>query len=166
MTSLATCIWLDGKLEAAAAFYTRVFPDAQVLYQNVYTEPNPLQMPAGTPMTLSLRMAGHDFLLLNGGPEYQLTPAMSLMLWCSDQAEIDHYWSALVAEGGEDLYCGWVRDPFGVSWQILPTAYDTWMREGTPAQCAALTQALWHMRRLDIAALQQAYSAAMPSPDA
>ena len=115
---ISPCLWFDRNGEEAANFYTSIFPNSRVTGKSFYGEGAPL--PAGTVLTVSFELAGQTFLALNGGPIYQFTEAVSMMINCDTQEEIDHYWSKLT-EGGKEIQCGWLKDKFGLPWQVAPS---------------------------------------------
>ena len=141
-------LWFDGDVEEAAAFYVSVFKDARV--ESVH---RPAPGNAAQSATVTLR--GQRLHLFNGGPHFQLTPAVSLMVDCETQAEVDELWEKLAA-GGAKSRCGWLQDRFGLSWQILPTILPKLLRDPNPAKANAALQAMLQMDKLDIARLQQA----------
>jgi len=151
------CLWFDGRAEEAMAFYTSVFKDSKAAGLAYYGEKGPGQK--GKVMTASFTLFGQEFLALNGGPMFQFTPAISLMVNCEDQTEIDYYWDKL-AEGGEHQMCGWLKDKFGVSWQIIPKGLGDMMRSGTQAQRERMMDAVMKMRKLDAAAMRRAFDEA------
>ena len=140
---VSVCLWFDGQGEAAAAHDVAVFGDGRV---TKVSRPRP-DAPA---LTVAFQLRGRDFLALNGGPHYKFTPAISLVVDCADQAEIDHFWAGL-GEGGEPGRCGWLTDRFGVSWQVIPRALPSLLSRGPAVMKAMLT-----MQKLDIAALERA----------
>ncbi len=151
-------LWFDAQAEEAARFYCSIFDDSEVLAVARYGEGG--MGPVGAVMTVDFRIAGQRFVALNGGPIYQLTEAVSFVVNCADQAEIDYYWSKLGA-GGRDVECGWLKDRFGLSWQVVPTALWTMITDPDPARAARVMQALLRMKKLDLAKLEAAYG---PSP--
>lgn len=157
MSMFTTCLWFDGQALEAAEFYVSVFADApggsRVLAKEYYPEGAP--MPAGTLLTVEFELDGERFLGLNGGPAFRFSEAVSLMVPCRDQAEIDRYWDALLAGGGQELECGWLKDRFGFRWQVVP---DEPIFRGTdgPEANARVNAALQRMQKIDIAALEAA----------
>jgi len=140
---IAICLWFDGKAEEGVAHYLDVFRDGRITKT---FRPRP-EAPA---LTVAFELRGRPFLALNGGPMYKFTPAVSLMVDCADQAEIDHFWSRL-CEGGQPSRCGWLTDKFGLSWQIVPRALPSLLARG-----GGVMQAMMKMDKLDIAALERA----------
>jgi predicted 3-demethylubiquinone-9 3-methyltransferase (glyoxalase superfamily) len=158
MPRTALCLWFDGQAEEAAAFYVSVFPNSKVGHVQRYPEgsPFPARFEAGTAMTVDFELDGQPYTALNGGPEFKFSEAASVQIFCKDQAEIDHYWEALTADGGEESMCGWLKDRFGFSWQVVPEMlYE--LTSDDPAKEKAVAEAIFGMRKLDIAALQAAF---------
>lgn len=148
-------LWFDDDGEEALAFYASVFPDTQVLAQTRWGPGGPV--PAGTLMTARFRLGGQEYMLLNGGPAYRLDEAFSFLIACETQAEIDALWSQLTAGGGEPGRCGWLKDRFGVSWQVIPSVLPRLLGGDDPAAAARAARAMLGMGKLDIARLQAAY---------
>jgi len=151
---ITTCLWFDTQAEEAAEFYVSVFDGSKILNVARYGDGGP--GPAGQVMTVEFEIEGRKFMALNGGPAFTFNEAVSFVIDCSSQEEVDRYWSALTA-GGEESQCGWLKDKFGVSWQVVPSAMSRLLggpdREG--AQRAM--QAMLGMRKLQISELQAAY---------
>lgn len=148
------CLWFDGQAEAAAAFYASVFPGSRELRRVTYGEGD--RLPAGTPLLIEMELAGQRLSLLNADMAMPYTHAVSLVVPCRTQDEVDHYWTRLSAVP-EAERCGWLKDRYGVSWQIVPEALMALMQDGDAAGNARMRTALYAMRRLDIAALERAY---------
>ena len=157
MNKFVPCLWFDGRAEEAMEFYTKVFKDSKKAGFTYYGDKGP--GPKGSVMTASFTLFGQDFLALNGGPMFQFTPAISLIVNCDDQAEIDHYWDKL-AEGGETQVCGWLKDKFGVSWQVVPRDLGEMALSATPEQRGRLMAAMMQMKKPDAAALRRAFNGA------
>jgi predicted 3-demethylubiquinone-9 3-methyltransferase (glyoxalase superfamily) len=153
-TKLTPCLWFDDQAEAAARFYTSVFPNSRVTKVARYPEGAP--RPAGMVMTIEFELDGNPFMALNGGPQYKHSPALSFAVDCRTQEEVDRYWTALV-EGGQPVQCGWLTDKFGVSWQIVPAVLPELMSSADPARAKRVTEAMLKMVKLDIPALQRAH---------
>ena len=155
---ISPCLWFDGKAEEAAALYTSVFEDGEILdvvrYSGSSAEVS--GQPAGSVMQAAFRIQGQRFTALNGGPMFQLTPAISFVVECDTQDEIDTLWAGL-AEGGEAQRCGWLRDRFGVSWQVVPRMIDELRARQDDEGWERLMQAMLQMDKLDIAGLQRAF---------
>lgn len=154
---ITTFLWFDDKAEEAARFYTSIFKNSKITSLSRYGEAGPL--PAGTVMTVAFELDGREFIALNGGPQFRFTPAISLLVNCESQAEVDEYWTKLSA-GGEEQPCGWLRDRYGLSWQVVPTALGRMLQHGNRARANNVMQAMFQMRKLDIARLEQAFAAA------
>jgi predicted 3-demethylubiquinone-9 3-methyltransferase (glyoxalase superfamily) len=148
-------LWFDTQAEEAARFYVSLFPRSKVHAIARYGAGGP--GPAGSVMTVDFELAGQRFVALNGGPTYKLTEAVSFVVNCKDQKEIDRYWAKL-GDGGSDVQCGWLKDRFGLSWQVVPTALWKMITDKDPARSARVMQALMTMVKLDLAALRKAYS--------
>jgi predicted 3-demethylubiquinone-9 3-methyltransferase (glyoxalase superfamily) len=149
-----TCLWFDTQAEEAAQFYTSVFKDTRMGQVSRYGQAGP--RPAGTVITAEFELNGQKFVALNGGPEYTFTEAVSFQIPCADQAEVDYYWDRLTADGGEPGPCGWVKDRFGLSWQVVPTVLSSLLSDPDPGRAAAATKAMMSMGKLDIAELERA----------
>ena len=153
MKNIVPCLWFDTEGEAAAELYTSVFPNSKILDIAHYGEAGP--RPAGTVMTVSFELNGQEFLALNGGPEFTFSEAVSFQVMCEDQDEVDLFWSKL-GEGGEHGPCGWLKDRFGLSWQIVPTRLGELLGDPDPARARRAMTAMLGMGKLDIAELEQA----------
>ena len=146
-------LWFNNEAEEAAKFYTSVFPKSRITNLSRYTEAGP--RPAGSVMVVTFELDGREFAALNGGPEFPFSEAVSFMVNCETQEEVDYYWEKLSAGGREDQ-CGWLKDKFGLSWQIVPTALGELMSEGDPDSSRRVMEALLKMKKLDIRALEEA----------
>ena len=153
MKNIVPCLWFDTEGEAAAELYTSVFPNSKILDIARYGEAGP--RPAGTVMTVSFELNGQEFLALNGGPEFTFSEAVSFQVMCEGQDEVDHFWSKL-GEGGEHGPCGWLKDRFGLSWQIVPTRLGELLGDPDPARAQRAMAAMLGMGKLDIAELERA----------
>lgn len=158
MTSkpFTTCLWFDTQGEEAANFYASIFKNSRIGDVQRYTSAGP--GPEGSVMTVQFELNGQRFMALNGGPQYHFTPAVSLVVECADQAEVDYYWERL-SEGGEEVACGWLQDKFGLSWQVVPTPFLEMITDPNPEKVTRVTQAMFAMKKLDLAALERAYTA-------
>ncbi|NVH74883.1 VOC family protein [Paraburkholderia sp. JPY432] len=154
MQKIAPCLWFDGNAEEAAEFYTSVFPASRIATTLHSTDAGP--GPAGEVVAVTFEIEGQEFMVLNGGPQYKFTPAISLMVHCDSQEEVDRYWSKLL-DGGEPVACGWLRDRFGVSWQITPNVLLQMLRGPDRAKASRVMAQMMKMVKLDIAPLEQAY---------
>jgi predicted 3-demethylubiquinone-9 3-methyltransferase (glyoxalase superfamily) len=153
MPKITPWLWFDTEAEEAAKFYTSVFDNSRVVDVSYYGDAGP--RPAGTVMTVTFELDGQQFVALNGGPEFKFTEATSFQVPCSSQEEVDAYWSALSA-GGEESQCGWLKDKYGLSWQIVPTALGEVLGDPDPAAAERAMKAMLQMGKLDIAALRRA----------
>jgi predicted 3-demethylubiquinone-9 3-methyltransferase (glyoxalase superfamily) len=153
-----TCLWFDGQAEEAAEYYTSVFKNSKLGRVARYTEAGP--GPAGSVVTVEFEINGQRFVGLNGGPEFTFSEAISFQIDCADQDEVDHYWDRLTEDGGQEVACGWVKDKFGVSWQVVPTELTAMVTDPDPEKAKRATEAMLSMKKLDIAALRKAYEGA------
>jgi len=151
---ITPCLWFDRQAEEAAQFYTSVFKNSRIVKTVRYGEGAPL--PAGTVLTIAFELDGQEFTALNGGPHFKFSPAVSFVVHCRTQQEVDEYWDKL-CDGGKPNQCGWLDDKFGVSWQIVPTVLPEMMADKDAARAQRVTQAMMKMVKLDIAQLEQAY---------
>ena len=152
---IVPCLWFDGDAEAAIAFYVSLLPDSRVTAVNRSPVDTP-SGPAGSVLTVQFVLAGQAYLALNGGPAFRFTEAVSVMVMTEDQAETDRLWDALIADGGSENDCGWLKDRWGLSWQITPRRLMDLTTDPDPACAAAAMQAMMTMRKIDIAALDRA----------
>lgn len=157
MKTITPCLWFDTDAEEAAEFYTSLFSNSRILDITRYGPAGP--GPEGRVMTVSFELDGQEFLALNGGPQFTFTEAVSFQIPCADQDEVDRFWNAL-SEGGEEGPCGWVKDRFGLSWQVVPSVMPELLGSGDAAKSQRAMQAMLQMKKLDIAALQRAYDGA------
>jgi len=160
MTAITPCLWFDDRLEEAAEFYTAIFPNSSIGHLARYGEAGPGQ--PGTVMAGEFTLDGTTFRAINGGPMFAFSEAVSFSISCTGQAEVDYYWDSLV-DGGEESMCGWLKDRFGLSWQIVPTRLHELLSDPDPARATAAQQAMLAMRRLVIADLEAAADAAVPT---
>lgn len=154
MQKITPFLWFDHQAEEAMNFYVSIFPNSRVLGLHRCGEAGP--GPAGSVMTANFLLDGQEFVALNGGPTFRFTPAVSFVVNCRTQEEVDRMWSSLGA-GGTEEQCGWLTDKFGLSWQVVPTALVELMGDPDPARSARVMQAMLQMKKIDIAALQRAY---------
>jgi len=150
-------LWFDGQAEEAANFYVSVFGDAEIL--DINRDPSAGLGDAGTVQTVAFRLQGQEFLALNGGPQHAFTEAVSFYVECGSQAEIDAYWTKL-SDGGETGPCGWLKDRFGLWWQITPSVLLTMLRDDDRDRANRVMQAMLRMTKIEIAALEHAYQQA------
>jgi len=147
-------LWFDGKAEEAANFYTSIFRNSKILSVARYGEAGP--GPKGSVMTVTFQLEGQKFMALNGGPHYTFSPAISFFVDCETQAEVDEFWEKL-STGGSDVQCGWLRDKFGVSWQIIPKTLMELMQDKDPAKSQRVFKAMLQMTKIDVEGLKRAY---------
>ena len=155
MQKISTCLWFDNQAEEAVRFYTSIFKNSRILDPAFYNEES--RGEPGTVMTIPFEIEGRGFLALNGGPEFNFTHAISLMVNCETQEEVDYYWYKLL-EGGEEEQCGWLRDKFGVSWQIVPTIIAELLQDKDSERSNRVMKALMSMVKPDINLMQSAYN--------
>ena len=152
---IKTFLWFDANAEEAANFYVSVFKNSKILNVARYGDAGP--GPKGSAMTVNFLLEGQEFMALNGGPHFKFTEAISLFVDCDSQAEVDELWSKLTSGGGAESQCGWLRDKFGLSWQIIPKALFTFLGGPDPVKSGRAMQAMLKMAKIDIAALEKAY---------
>ncbi|MFC9820391.1 VOC family protein [Streptomyces erythrochromogenes] len=153
-----TCLWFDGEAEAAADYYLSVFKDGRLGRIARYTEANPEQ--EGSVMTVEFEINGQRFVGLNGGPQFRFTEAISFQIDCADESEADYYYDALTSDGGQESACGWVKDRFGVSWQVVPPGAVELVSDPDPKRAARAMAAMMKMKKLDVAEMRRAADAA------
>ena len=153
-------LWFDDEAEEAARFYTSVFRDSRIV--NVAHFPEGAPRPAGMVMTVEFELEGQRFIAINGGPEFSFDEAISLQIACETQEEVDYYWERLSA-GGEEGPCGWLKDRYGLSWQVTPKGMDELFTDADPERAQRAMQAMLPMRKLDIAALRRAADGVLAS---
>jgi predicted 3-demethylubiquinone-9 3-methyltransferase (glyoxalase superfamily) len=155
MQKITPFLWYDGNAEEAVNFYVSIFKNSKVVSMARYGDAGP--GPKGSVMTAAFQLNGQDFVALNGGPQYKFTPAISFVVNCESQQEVDDLWEKL-AEGGRKDCCGWLQDKFGVSWQIVPTVLSKLLQDKDPENSKRVMQAMLQMDKMDIDKLQQAYN--------
>jgi predicted 3-demethylubiquinone-9 3-methyltransferase (glyoxalase superfamily) len=160
MQKITSCLWFDTQAEQAAAFYTSIFPNSGILHVTRYGKAGP--GPEGSVMTVSFELDGQQFVALNGGPQFRFNEAISFQVSCRTQDEVDEFWSKL-SEGGEEGPCGWLKDRYGVSWQIIPTRLTELLDDPDPNKSQRVMCAMLNMKKIDIAALEQAAVPATPN---
>ena len=158
MQKITTFLWFDDKAEEAANFYTSIFENSKIGAITRYGEAaaNGSGRPAGSVMTAVFQLDGQEFIALNGGPHFHFTEAVSLVMNCETQAEIDKFWEKLSA-GGQESQCGWLTDKYGLSWQIVPAKIESWLSSKDPAKADRVMAAVLQMVKLDLKKLQDAY---------
>jgi len=150
---LTPCLWSNGKALEAAEFYVSIFPNSRITQTSYYSDAGP--MPKGTVMMVAFELDGQEFTMLNGGPQYKFTEAVSFQIDCTDQDEVDHYWNSLVAGGAESM-CGWLKDKYGLSWQVVPRRLIELMTQPDAAKAKRVAEAMFTMRKIDIARIEAA----------
>lgn len=161
-SKISPCLWFDSQGEEAARFYVSLFPNSRIVDIGHYTEDgHELHgQRAGSVMTVAFELAGQGFLALNGGPQFSFSEAMSLIVYCEDQAEVDHYWSALAeGGGGQSQACGWLKDRYGLPWQIVPKSVIALLAGADKTKASKAMRAVMQMVKIDIAAVEQAVAA-------
>ncbi len=154
---IAPCLWFDGQAEEAARFYTSLLPDSRIESIACAAVDFPAGQ-AGQVLLVEFTLAGQRFQALNGGPQFSFTEAVSMSVSCADQSEVDRLWDALTADGGKPVQCGWLRDRYGLSWQIVPEALPRLLQEGDAQQKARVFKAMMQMVKLDVAQLERAHA--------
>jgi predicted 3-demethylubiquinone-9 3-methyltransferase (glyoxalase superfamily) len=153
MNGITPCLWFDTEGEAAANFYTSVFPNSRIVHVSRYGSAGP--RPEGTVMTVEFELDGRRFTALNGGPDFTFSEAISFQVSCENQDEVDAYWSKLT-EGGEEGPCGWLKDQFGLSWQIIPTALPRLLSDPDKEKAQRVMEAMLKMKKIDVGELERA----------
>ena len=159
MSKLTACLWFDTEGEEAARFYTSVFPNSRITSISHYGEAGPRE--AGSVMTVEFELEGQPFVALNGGPEFTFSEAISYQVSCETQEEVDRYWTTL-SEGGEEGPCGWLKDRFGLSWQIIPTALPRLLQDPDREKAQRVMAAMLQMKKIEIDELERA-AASVPA---
>jgi predicted 3-demethylubiquinone-9 3-methyltransferase (glyoxalase superfamily) len=154
MQKISPFLWFDSNAEEAANFYVSIFKDSKILKIARYGEAGP--GPAGSVMVVNFQIEGQDFIALNGGPLFKFTEAISFVINCQTQEEVDHYWNKLTAGGGQESQCGWLKDKYGLSWQVTPTILNELLADKDQKKAQRVMQAMLQMKKIDIAALQRA----------
>jgi predicted 3-demethylubiquinone-9 3-methyltransferase (glyoxalase superfamily) len=153
---LTTCLWFNNNAREAAEYYVRIFPDSRMLTNWVTPVETPGNQPQ-TEVTVEFEIFGQKFIALNGGPIFTHSEAVSFVIPCKDQQEVDHYWGLLITDGGQPSQCGWLKDKFGVSWQVVPNELGKYLGGPDSAGRARATQAMLEMQKLDLDVLRAAY---------
>jgi predicted 3-demethylubiquinone-9 3-methyltransferase (glyoxalase superfamily) len=153
---ISPCLWFDRQAEEAAKFYCSVFPNSKIKSVSHYGENMP--MPKGTVLAVMFELDGQPIMGLNGGPQFPFTEAVSLLVNCDTQQEIDHYWTKLIAGGGSEVQCGWLKDKYGLSWQVVPAALDQMLDGKDPARTQRVMDVVMKSVKLDLKKMEQAYA--------
>lgn len=154
MQKITPFMWFDDQAEEAVEFYTSIFKNSKPGTITRYSDAGP--RPKGSVMTVNFQILGHKFIALNGGPEFSFTPAISFFVSCETQEEVDNYWEKLT-EGGEEQPCGWLKDKYGVSWQIIPESMFEWINGEDEAGALRATEAMLQMKKIELEPIKQAY---------
>jgi predicted 3-demethylubiquinone-9 3-methyltransferase (glyoxalase superfamily) len=152
--SFTTCLWFDGQAEEAANYYTSIFENSKIGKIGRYSEAGP--GPAGSVLAVEFELNGQKFVGLNGGPQFKFNEAISFQIFCDGQEEIDYYWNTLT-DGGEEGPCGWLKDRYGLSWQVIPKGLTEMLGDADPEKAKRTFEAMFAMKKLDVAALEDAY---------
>ena len=155
MPRITPNLWFDTQGKEAAEFYVSVFPNSKITNVTHYNDAGP--RPAGTVLTVDFELDGQEYTAINGGPEFTYTEAISLLINCADQDDVDYYWSALTADGGEESQCGWLKDKFGLSWQVVPEGWAKLYTSDDKEAVKRALNAMYGMQKLDLGALQDAF---------
>ena len=156
MQEITPFLWFNDNAEEAVKFYVSIFPDSRIVNEARYGDVGPGQK--GRVMTMTFELAGQRFMALNGGPQFRFTEAISLLVNVESQSELDQIWNALLQGGGQPSQCGWLKDRFGLSWQVVPTKLGQMMSDQDPQRSKRVMEALLKMGKLDLPALEEAYS--------
>ena len=154
MSKITPFLWFDNQAEEAMNFYVSLFDNSKIISVNRYPEGAPV--PAGTVMSATFELDGQTIMVLNGGPMYTLNESFSFYVDCEDQAEVDKFWNALTGNGGEEGMCGWLKDKFGLSWQIIPSALGQMLGDPDPDKSRRAMEAMLKMKKIDVPSLQKA----------
>jgi predicted 3-demethylubiquinone-9 3-methyltransferase (glyoxalase superfamily) len=156
MQKITPFLWFDTQAEEAANLYVSIFKNSKILKVARYGEAGP--GPAGSVMIINFQIEGQEFIALNAGPRFKFTEAISFVINCQTQEEVDHYWNKLTADGGQESMCGWLKDKYGLSWQVTPTILGELMADKDAKKAQRVMQAMLQMKKIDIAALKRAYA--------
>jgi predicted 3-demethylubiquinone-9 3-methyltransferase (glyoxalase superfamily) len=153
---LTTCLWFDGRAREAANFYTSIFPGSEIADHWIAPTDTPGNK-QGDEVVVNFKIFGQNFIGLNGGPQFPHSEAISFQIPCADQAEVDKYWELLIADGGQESQCGWLKDKFGISWQVTPVEMGQYLGGPDAVGRQRATQAMLAMKKIDLAAMKKAY---------
>jgi predicted 3-demethylubiquinone-9 3-methyltransferase (glyoxalase superfamily) len=154
MPTITPNLWFDTQAEEAARFYVSVFPNSEI--ENIFYYGDAGPGPAGSVLTVDFLLDGQPYTAINGGPQFPFTEAVSLLINCADQDEVDYYWDTLTASGGEESQCGWLKDKYGVSWQVVPPGMAEFLNDLDHARSQRAVRAMLGMKKIDLAALHAA----------
>jgi predicted 3-demethylubiquinone-9 3-methyltransferase (glyoxalase superfamily) len=157
--TITPCLWFDTQAEEAASLYCSVFPNSEITTISRYPDAGQdvHGKPAGSVMVVAFALEGQSFTALNGGPQFKHPEAVSFQIMCDTQRDVDHFWGKLTADGGQEGPCGWLKDKFGVSWQVVPAAIPRMMSDPDATKSARVMNAFMQMKKIDIAAVERAY---------
>lgn len=162
MQKVTPFLWFDGQAEDAAKFYASIFKDSKIgrilRYGEEVAKVSESGQPVGSVLTIEFEIEGQKFVALNGGPQFQFNESVSFVVNCETQKEVDYYWEELVADGGEESACGWLKDKFGLSWQITPTVLIDMLHDKDTEKAGRVMHAMLQMKKIDIATLKTAYA--------
>ncbi len=154
MQKITPCLWFDTQAEEAAKYYVSIFKNSKIRDITHYTDAGP--MAKGTVLTVTFELDGQEYMALNGGPMFKFSEAVSFIINCTSQDEVDRYWNTLIADGGNESMCGWLKDKYGFSWQVIPPGFVEMMTDPDAAKVERMFKAMMKMRKLDLAVLQDA----------
>ena len=157
MDKISPCLWFDGQAEEAARFYTSLFPDSRIVSVDRSAADTPSGA-EGTVLTVEFTLGGRSFIGLNGGDDFKFSEAISMSIDCDDQAEVDRFWDALIEDGGEPSVCGWLKDRFGLSWQVIPRQLPEMLKSADRAAAKRTMEAMLKMTKIDVAELERAFA--------
>jgi predicted 3-demethylubiquinone-9 3-methyltransferase (glyoxalase superfamily) len=160
LQKITPSLWFDDNAEEAVTFYTALFKNSKIEAMSRYGDAGPGEK--GTVMTIMFQLDGQEFMAINGGPHFTFSPAISFMVNCETQQEVDYLWEQLT-DGGKEVECGWLKDKYGLSWQIVPTAFGEMMQDKDPEKVKRVTEAMLKMKKLDIKILREAYESPLES---
>ncbi len=160
MSSITPCLWFETQAAEAAEHYTSIFPNSRIVEVTRHTEAGPGE--PGSVLTVTFTLDGEEFVALNGGPHDTFNDAISLQISCESQEEVDHYWTRL-SEGGQEVQCGWLKDRYGLSWQVVPTRLTQLLNDPDPQRSERAMRAMLQVTKIDIAALEDAAAAGVPA---
>ena len=157
MDKITPCLWFDGQAEEAARFYTSLFPDSRIVSVDRSAADTP-SGPEGMVITVEFTLGGRSFIGLNGGDDFKFSEAISMSIDCEDQAEVDRYWTALIDDGGEPSVCGWLKDRYGLSWQVIPKQLPEMLQNSDRAAAKRAMEAMLKMTKIEVAELERAFA--------
>ena len=157
MDKISPCLWFDGQAEEAARFYTSLFPDSRIVSVDRAAADTP-SGPEGTVLSVDFTLGGRSFIGLNGGDDFKFSEAISLSIDCEDQAEVDRYWTALIDGGGEPSVCGWLKDRYGLSWQVIPRQLPEMLKSSDRAAAKRAMESMLKMTKIEVAELERAFA--------